>query len=226
MKKYKVSLSFTCHEDWDQMVPSGHGRHCLACNKVVVDFTRMTDAEIMHHLMNQKNTCGRFYKSQLERPIIVYQPIKKNYWPAVAAMLVAGFISLAPIQAQPNKTVHKTMIKVDKEVRIIDTEPGQDGKVGFTIRLFKMNSTQKIYHGSVTIEGLGSFNANEEGNIIIQADPEKLPSKLSITIYAHGYEYKQITMLKKDIQQSASADIYLQEQMEMLGGVVEFEPQN
>ncbi len=34
-----------CHESWDGMTPMANGRHCAACNHVVVDITSMPVAE-------------------------------------------------------------------------------------------------------------------------------------------------------------------------------------
>ena len=54
------------------MTPAGNGRHCGACNKVVVDFTRMTDAEVVawfRQAMGQR-VCGRLHPTQVERVLV------------------------------------------------------------------------------------------------------------------------------------------------------------
>ena len=60
-----------CPESWDAMTPSGPGRHCAACQKVVVDFSLKSDAEILAILARAGGgeTCGRFGADQLERPL-------------------------------------------------------------------------------------------------------------------------------------------------------------
>lgn len=67
-----ISIPFPCHENWDAMTPETQGRHCKACDKVVVDFTNMSDEEIIIYLQKTKeNTCGRMTKHQLtEHPTL------------------------------------------------------------------------------------------------------------------------------------------------------------
>ncbi|GAA4503022.1 hypothetical protein GCM10023172_27200 [Hymenobacter ginsengisoli] len=66
-----VRIPQPCPESWDAMAPAATGRHCAACQKTVVDFTKKTDAEILmalHHAAGQ--TCGRLRPDQLERPLV------------------------------------------------------------------------------------------------------------------------------------------------------------
>jgi len=61
------------------MLPNLQGRHCLNCQKTVVDFTSMTDTELVNYFKkNTGNTCGRFTNDQLQRDILV--PKKKINW--------------------------------------------------------------------------------------------------------------------------------------------------
>ncbi|MFN8281731.1 MAG: hypothetical protein U0U67_00850 [Chitinophagales bacterium] len=59
-----------CHEDWNAMTENEKGRHCDVCAKVVVDFTKMSDAEMIHYLQQHQHqkTCGHFRNEQLYQP--------------------------------------------------------------------------------------------------------------------------------------------------------------
>jgi hypothetical protein len=50
------------------MLPDEKGKHCLICDKTVVDFSSMSNEEIKSYLLQNagQKTCGRFRKSQLE----------------------------------------------------------------------------------------------------------------------------------------------------------------
>ncbi len=56
-----------CHEDWNTMAEKEKGRHCDVCAKVVVDFTKMNDEEMIDYLHRHQyqKTCGHFRTEQL-----------------------------------------------------------------------------------------------------------------------------------------------------------------
>jgi TonB family protein len=62
-----------CHEDWQQMTPAPGGRHCASCDRVVVDFTRATTAELAAAQATAPDgrVCGKFQRPQLAggRPV-------------------------------------------------------------------------------------------------------------------------------------------------------------
>lgn len=80
MPKYlNIEIPQSCHENWNAMQPKAQGRHCLSCEKTVVDFTAMTDVELINFFSNKKdNVCGRFTTEQLDRDILI--PKKKIHW--------------------------------------------------------------------------------------------------------------------------------------------------
>ncbi|MCW3071469.1 MAG: energy transducer TonB [Bacteroidetes bacterium] len=59
-----------CHESWDAMTAQENGRYCGSCRKVVIDFTQMTEQQIIDHLAANtgKKMCGTFRRSQLQPP--------------------------------------------------------------------------------------------------------------------------------------------------------------
>lgn len=67
MKTTKPRVPQPCHASWDAMAPNQGGRFCGACQKTVIDFTAMTDQEILSHLASSRaSVCGRFRNEQLE----------------------------------------------------------------------------------------------------------------------------------------------------------------
>ncbi len=122
-----------CHENWDAMTPQDKGRHCQSCNKIVVDFSVMTDRQVLDYLKNAKgNTCGRFYNDQLQRPLIEpqKQPSKWNYFVAsiasffVSVKLIAQGSALQGKVANPyGQSVSPSESRqVKGEVRSVDTK--------------------------------------------------------------------------------------------------------
>jgi hypothetical protein len=81
MSKYiSISIPQACHEEWNAMIPNETGRHCNSCQKTVVDFTAMSDNQIINFLQRNKASggCGIFYEDQLNKQILI--PRKPFPW--------------------------------------------------------------------------------------------------------------------------------------------------
>ena len=77
----KLQINNPCHESWEGMSPNGNGRHCAACEKVVVDFTNMKDEEIIQffHRPKEEKVCGRFNSTQVDRILIEEKTVNDSY---------------------------------------------------------------------------------------------------------------------------------------------------
>ena len=61
------------------MKPNASGNYCDACQKTVIDFTVMTDTQVLEYLKQDRgNSCGRFYTDQLAQPLAL--PVKRTPW--------------------------------------------------------------------------------------------------------------------------------------------------
>lgn len=95
-----ISIPKPCNENWNEMTPEQQGAFCKVCSKVVIDFSAMSDEEVIAYLERKKNekTCGRFKASQLspyELKINVRNIVTKGSFPKIfAASLFIFFSSL------------------------------------------------------------------------------------------------------------------------------------
>ena len=73
-----VNIKQPCHENWNSMTPQGNGRFCKSCDKVVIDFTDKTLAEISEALLQHgaKPLCGNYNTSH----VITDSKIDKFVW--------------------------------------------------------------------------------------------------------------------------------------------------
>jgi len=55
-----------CHESWDSMANIPGGKFCSACQKNVVDFSKMSNQQILVYLAGKDKLCGKFGDFQLE----------------------------------------------------------------------------------------------------------------------------------------------------------------
>ena len=83
MQKLQLTIPEPCHESWQQMTPTEQGRFCNACAKEVIDFSTMTDTQVLNYFTNltHENVCGRALPEQLDRTISrPEQPKKRLFW--------------------------------------------------------------------------------------------------------------------------------------------------
>jgi len=104
-----ISISKPCHENWDTMTSSDKGRFCMACQKQVIDFTRASDREIVAAMQQDKNLCGKFRNTQLDRELVI--PKKKKGYSILAGFT---FLSLLLPAAQKVMAQGSPMIIAEK----------------------------------------------------------------------------------------------------------------
>lgn len=103
----KLKIPEPCHENWNEMTPiQSDCRHCAACDRQIVDFSKKTDAEVLRYLQqNSGKICGRFSALQLERPLMAPRVAKRGGLTAVAASFAAVLAAQQPAGNQPAEPV-------------------------------------------------------------------------------------------------------------------------
>jgi hypothetical protein len=99
-----LSIPSPCSQQWNSFKQVAGGGFCSSCSKVVVDFTSMTDKQIIDYFKHADGaTCGKFLPGQLKTFTVHQSP---RVQPGLF-LLKAGFISLLlfaiskPASAQP-----------------------------------------------------------------------------------------------------------------------------
>jgi len=220
MQTYKISIPKPCTEDWDKMTKTDQGKLCVACNKVVIDFTGMSTQEILHVLLNQKGkkVCGNFYNTQIKNPIQYMAPTRKMKWPAMAAMLVAGLFTVAPAithaQRNTEKVVHPVSVRIDQSGtnETINTEPGKDSLITYKIKVksFKTNTT--IAGAQINITDVGSFTSDKNGMVVVSISMKDVPEFIQVDCWASGFETSSQTIYKTQLEKNKKLEIFLAEE--------------
>lgn len=119
-----------CHENWDNMTPEGKGRFCGSCNKQVVDFSLMSDQQVLNYFKQSTgSTCGRFANDQLQRPMLpATEQKKKTWWMAAMMPLLLLFGKTNAQKKKANAT------QGEPAMIITDNRPEIMGKVAPGIR--------------------------------------------------------------------------------------------
>lgn len=108
-----LSISSPCSEKWDDFTPASGGRFCGSCQKTVVDFTKMGDAEIVDFFRAKPtHTCGRFRPDQLKAyshsPVVKINP--------GLTLLKAGLVSLLLVVVNKQTAAQTPSVKTNTEV--------------------------------------------------------------------------------------------------------------
>jgi hypothetical protein len=92
-----LQLNSPCQENWNNMEPTEQGQFCNSCQKAVVDFTGLTDQQILQYFLNNPiPVCGRMLTTQKDRLYYNSTPKTNRYLSPVAASL----LTLAAISSE------------------------------------------------------------------------------------------------------------------------------
>lgn len=110
----QISIPEPCHEDWGKMTPTQCGAFCNACRKEVVDFSQMSEAEIVERLSTASGkVCGRIAADKLDRELVKYEPDAAWYswkkW-AVAAGVLLGINQAKAEEVFAGDTVSRSTV--------------------------------------------------------------------------------------------------------------------
>jgi hypothetical protein len=162
-KVIQYKIDEPCHENWDAMTPMQQGRFCSSCAKPVMDFTRMTDMQVMNYMSTATGSvCGRMTNFQLNRNFTQYD-INQSRASFSLRSLVLGtalskFCALnAEAQGEVRAIKGDVAVEVVKqgEVAYIDTIPAKDS-------IFSGTVFDYIINGAVTFATVTIYD--EQGN--------------------------------------------------------------
>lgn len=98
VRQFEISIPNPCSENWNAMAPTEKGAFCAACSKEVIDFSAMTEQELMAYFTHrdpEQKLCGRFRTEQLGVYTIGIDPkvfrLRIPLWQKILAILVICF---------------------------------------------------------------------------------------------------------------------------------------
>ncbi|MFN8340275.1 MAG: carboxypeptidase-like regulatory domain-containing protein [Cyclobacteriaceae bacterium] len=141
MKKINLSIQKPCSENWSGFTPTRHGGFCSSCSREVIDFTSMSDEELLSFLSNRPSgVCGRFRSAQLTT--YVQRPAVHTGWPAFRTGVVALFLGLVSLPSigyahdrirvrtdQVHVVSDLTYLPKDSTLTVRGTVKAEDGEV-------------------------------------------------------------------------------------------------
>jgi hypothetical protein len=123
-QKINLSIKKPCTESFDSFQSTSTGGFCDSCQKAVIDFTKMSDGQILDYFKkNKENTCGRFEKNQLKSYSTLSSPSKRKSFNLLGASLIGASL----LTALPNQKTQAQQHNPTEKVEEKDTKK-EDGK--------------------------------------------------------------------------------------------------
>lgn len=198
-KRIQLKVSSPCHENWDAMTPAEKGRFCNACQKQVIDFTGMSDAQLVAFFKKTSSgsACGRFIQDQLNRDIVI--PQRRIPWLRYfVGLLIPAVLTASRATGQLPKPAGSPVMVTDRRLMgdtVLALCPEEAGRI-ITGRIID-EEEKPIAHVSVAIEGAGVSTITDVLGYfrLIYPGPAK---KITMTVTGVGYEpRKQVIRLGK-----------------------------
>ena len=195
-KNLQLQINKPCTADWNSMKPNEIGRFCSSCSKTVVDFTNMSDREVIEWFAGSAqntNTCGRLHQTQLKRALIEYRPGKSKaalFWNYLMAALLIGTETRAQTINTNSKAPtcqHDTSLK---EIVVGGLISGQTVRHRPSIkdlpdtlygRIVCTGLEQPIPFATITVSGGNQFMSDADGYFSIQKNIVRKPYNISIS---------------------------------------------
>jgi len=151
-KAIEIQIAEPCHEKWSEMTPTEQGKHCKSCDKILTDFSKMSDHELLNFFnKSQGNLCGRFRKGQLDRKIVPLPTPSFTRSYAASALLVSG-LALSSVATAQNLTTPL----VNGKISTHQTTPSEEWECNMPVISLDENEPQPI-----TIKGTMTDNTGE-----------------------------------------------------------------
>lgn len=142
MQFTQINPYFTaCDQQWDAMPEHGDGRLCEACERVLIDFTGLSEQEILsQQIANDFKLCGSYTRTQIDR-IHRYHLLQesKRKTPWLVSLLMGGGV-LAPVLSNA-----QAPFATDSLITQSPAVPGVPGNIQLPLLTTKNVSLDSVY---------------------------------------------------------------------------------
>lgn len=195
-QKYILKIPHPCSQDWTSMAPNEIGRFCSQCSKTVVDFTHLSDQQIIDSLQKKSATsCLRLTPSQQNRVLISSQKSSKTpkLCKFLSGLLLIGtaqnsIATTTVVSSEKVESIDANKKEVELQMKKVQNEYG-------TIKVILQDKAthEPIPYANVTVyqDGvqMGVATTNMEG----ETDLKSLkPGRYSVKGVYVGYQATEI----------------------------------
>ncbi|GAB4023242.1 hypothetical protein [Spirosoma koreense] len=194
MGSFSIQIPQPCHERWADMQPTERGRFCASCQKTVVDFTGLSDAEIIRLLSRHpETTCGRLRNEQLNRPLYVSEPGSGPVWRHWLSLVALGLFGWQTARAQVSRPTRHPQLMAQRQTPVsagisvapipVETAGGPEKMWTITGRALLQDSVGNITPLSGADVALGGFKTQTDSAGAFTVSFPKLTRATDLTVF-------------------------------------------
>ncbi len=207
-KQYRLTIENPCGQNWDKMKAAPDGKYCLHCSKHIIDFTRMSDEEIVRIISEPGSICGRLTSEQQNRNLVSNQHSSPL---TVFSKIAAGFLFIgtsatAIPPAKASKTIASNLEvrnDVSSEVSVKKEKLSLLSPIDELIKGTVADSITKesIPGATIVIENTTIATSTDmNGDFSIAIPRQQENEEIRLTISAIGYKTLTVLIKQKDLQ--------------------------
>lgn len=167
-----ITIPQPCHESWAQMTPAAQGRHCAACQKTVIDFTQLTDADLLQFFKQSSGkVCGRFVAAQLKRPLRAAAAPGCALWRVwlASVVVVLSLRAILPPTARAQTPVARQAADSLPLAQSRVQRPEASDSVAITGIVVDSTTSQPLYGVTVLLKGTNiGVSSDTDGKFLLE----------------------------------------------------------
>jgi hypothetical protein len=199
----KIKVADPCHENWDKMLAEEKGKFCLSCQKTVVDFSRMTNEEIIQYFEQNarlndsvgqagKSICGRIAKHQHDTPISNYRRVVTPWFNKYVAGFFMALGFYYPSHAQSPEVPFEQNSK--GKINIKPSTLASNKPVTINGRVLDAKTKKVIKGAVITVDGTDLMAVSDKnGNYTITIPERSQSENMVLTVVRENYIDATIT---------------------------------
>lgn len=197
---YILKIDNPCQQEWSSMTKNDSGKYCSFCSKTVVDFTKLSDNEIIQLVEKTSGKlCGRLSKAQLGR-ILGDKQIGNNsrLYKILAGFLLVGSTkeALATDKLNPQMEIVSFIDDNGKvPVQQLKKEEELTDSLKNLIQGNILDSLTKepLYFATILIKATNvTAQIDQEGKFNLIIPDSLVKEKIQLEIKCLGYENKEM----------------------------------
>lgn len=221
MENLNLSIKKPCSENFSSFSKTNDGGFCQSCKKNVIDFTNMSDQEILTYVSNNKNkTCGLFLESQLK----TYQIPVNTKTSKMTSTFASHFFGLSLLSMLSFNSAFSHDKKVVNEIVKIDSQ--SQGAIQDSTKINRKISVEGIVSDEKgTLPGANIYLKNTTTGVQSDMDGKfkfPIPLKINDILIVSYIGYKDKEVIIKDVKDNDKLELKIkldEFQMVFLGEV-------